>query len=127
MNAGLRPGRGISKSPPAPADSGHCTQRSPGYNPDRTSTPSPMKITIAFLVLLASPAMSEPTTRCMDALCLNFQQEVSIRHQHVHRDTDASCLNFQQYVPMNHRHVHRNTDARSPRFQEFTPQRFPRR
>lgn len=87
-----------------------------------------MKTAIVFsLLLVALPAMSEPTIRCTDALCLNFQQEVSPYHHHLHRDTDAACLNFQQYVPVNHRHLHRNTDVTSPHFEEYVPKKFPRR
>ena len=79
-----------------------------------------------FTLLLVAGAADEPTTRCTDALCINFQQEVLLSHRHLHRDTDAACLNFQQYVPLNHQHVHRNRDATSPRFQEYEPSRRPR-
>ena len=87
-----------------------------------------MKMLLPFFVLfLALPAMSDPTIRCTDALCVNFQQEVGFNHQHQHRDTDAACLNFQQYVPLNHRHVYRNRDVNSPNFLQYAPGRQPRR
>ena len=87
-----------------------------------------MKLAIAFLVLAAAlPAVSEPTVRCMDALCLNFQQEVSADHQHSHRCADSACLNFQQFVAPNHRHLHRNSDVTSPNFQQYVPEKHPRR
>ena len=91
--------------------------------------PNPaMKTLIAFVVLaFALPVMGEPTFRCMDALCANFQQEVGPDHQHSHRCTDAACVNFQQFVPPNHRHLHRNTNVTSPNFQQYVPDRRPRR
>ena len=87
-----------------------------------------MRTVIAFIVLLLSlPAVAEPTFRCQDALCANFQQEVPFNHQHLHRCTDAACVAFQQFVPINHRHLHRNSDVRNPHFQEFVPGRHPQR
>ena len=86
--------------------------------------PATMKLPVLFLVLASAlPAVSDPTTRCTDAQCMNFQQEVSFNHQHWHRDADTACLNFGQFVPVNHRHVHRNQDATSPQFQQYTPDR----
>ena len=87
-----------------------------------------MKLPVAFTVFaLLSPAMADPTFRCADALCLNFQQIVSADHEHLHRDTDSSCVNFQQFVPLNHRHLHRNSDVNSPTFQQFVPEKRPRK
>jgi hypothetical protein len=73
------------------------------------------------------PAVSNPDIRCMDARCLNFQQQVARNHQHWYRDTDAACLNFQQYVAPNHRHVYRNRDVTSPQFLQYAPDRKGRR
>jgi hypothetical protein len=87
-----------------------------------------MKASIAFLILsLALPAIGEPTFRCNDALCADFQQEVGFNHQHMHRCQDSACVNFQQFVPNNHRHVHRNSNVNSPNFQQFVPERGSRR
>jgi len=87
-----------------------------------------MKASIAFFILsLALPAIGEPTFRCNDALCANFQQEVDFNHQHMHRCQDSACVNFQQFVPINHRHLHRNSNVNSPNFQQFVPDRRPRR
>ena len=87
-----------------------------------------MKLSIAFIVLASAlPAVSDRAVRCTDALCLNFQEEVSPNHQHSHRCTDAACVNFQQYVAANHRHLHRNSDANSPYFQQFVPEKHPHR
>lgn len=83
-------------------------------------------VTAFFTLLLAARAADAPTIRCSDALCLNFRQEVSSSHCHLHRDTDAACVDFQRYVPANHKHLHRNTDVTSPHFQEYVPSRPPR-